>query len=105
MQASVKKEETNRTHTAQQVVKYFEINFVYIGGEKKKRKKAPKKKKPNPKNTTHNHTRSKEGSSSFILTKGEELAKNVKVETTWLTEGIRQQPSQFFRRAKQRATK
>lgn len=34
-----------------------------------------------------------ESSSGFILTKGEEVANNVKAETTWLTEGIRRQLS------------
>lgn len=31
-----KKEGTNRTHIAQQVLKHFEINFVYTRGGKRK---------------------------------------------------------------------
>lgn len=65
LQASVKKkkEGTNRTHIAQEVLKHFEINFVYTRGGKRKLWK--------------------EGSCSVILTKGRELAKNMKAETTW----------------------
>lgn len=96
MQRPTKKEGTNQAYIAQQSVKCFEINFAYVAGEKERKKIYIQEKEK---------SQEKEGSSSLVLTKREELAKNMKVETTWLTESIKRQLSQFFRRAKQRTTK
>lgn len=46
-----------------------------------------------------NHDK-RNGSSNFILIRGQEPPKNMKVETSWLTEGVRRQLSQFFIREK-----